>query len=311
MLLSMAGTFVLRIPVALAFAAAANLAVAAGPAPVDKGLRFDSPGVLDLAERSQTVAHGIPVAVAQLAASDDARIFAAPVISEDPPLLRFSDDEYGCAPPSRRCSLEHEGKLIALDRAAVRRDGKRLTITPAGGAADVFVDWNQAATKNAEGDDETHWYLGRLPGSGYQRVEVRFGHDAPGNFLVNPQNGKVAFVHNGADLVAPSPDGKLLVTFNSLNPPLSIRVGALGADGPRLALQCAAPEGKTRLAPVFKGWHGANELDLVIEIGEQGKAMPRLAISLAQRDGAWQLGAGDLQRLESTGLACLQSPSAR
>ena len=70
----------------------------------------------------------------------------------------------------------------------------------------------------ADGDEETHWYLGTLPGSRYQRVEVQFGHDAPGNFLVNPQSGKVAFVHNGADLVAPSPDGMLLVTWNALNP---------------------------------------------------------------------------------------------
>jgi hypothetical protein len=277
---------------------------AAAQAGGERGLRFDSPGVLDLAERSQAIAKGRPVAVVELAAADAARIFGAPAIGEDPPLLRFSDDEFGCAQPARKCSLQHEGKLIAAAGAAVRRDGKRLTVTAANGTTDAFVDWADAATKSADGDSGTHWYLGRLAGSGYERIEVQFGHDAPGNFLVNPRTGKVAFVHNGSDLVAPSPDGALLVTFNALNPPLSIRVAALDADGPRLVLQCSAPEGKARLNPVFKGWRDARAFDLVIEVGEQRKAMPRLALELAEADGSWRLGTGDAARLATTGFAC-------
>jgi hypothetical protein len=267
-------------------------------------LRFDSPGVLDLAERSQHVAGGQAVAVSELAAGDAERIFAAPAIGEDPPVLRFSDDEFGCAKPSRQCSLEHERKLLDAATAAVTRDGKRLIVKPAGGAPATFIDWKQPTTKTADGDEETHWYLGRLAGSNYERIEVQFGHDAPGNFLVNPQSGKVAFVHNGADLVAPSPDGRLLVTWNSLNPPLSLRVAALDADGPRLVLQCAAPEGRERLTPVFKGWRDAHTIDFVVEIGAQGKSMARLAASLRENDGRWQLAASDGARLAATGLSC-------
>jgi hypothetical protein len=278
--------------------------LAAPPAIGERGLRFDSPGVLDLAERSQRIAGGQVVRAGDLAATDAERIYAAPAIGEDPPVLRFSDDEFGCAKPSRQCSLEHERKLLDAAAAAVTRDGKRLIVKPSGGAPALFIDWKQPTTKTADGDEETHWYLGRLPGSNYERIEVLFGHDAPGNFLVNPQSGKVAFVHNGADLVAPSPDGRLLVTWNSLNPPLSLRVAALDADGPSLVLQCAAPEGRERLTPVFKGWRDAHAIDFVVEIGAQGKSMARLAASLRENDGRWQLAASDGARLAVTGLSC-------
>jgi hypothetical protein len=270
----------------------------------ERGLRFDSPGVLDLAERSQRIAGGEPLPGRDLVAADAERVFAAPAIGEDPPVLRFSDDEFGCAKPSRQCSLDHERKLLAAAGATVARDGKRLIVTPAGRAPVMFVDWKQPATKSADGDEEMHWYLGRLSGSGYERVEVQFGHDAPGNFLINPQSGKVAFVHNGADLVAPSPDGRLLLTWNSLNPPLSLRVAALDADGPRLVLQCEAPEGKGRLTPVFKGWQDAHAFDFVIEIGEQGKSMAKLALELGSKNGNWLLGASDQRRLSASRLSC-------
>ena len=202
----------------------------------------------------------------------------------------------------------------------------------------MFVDWKEPTTRSADGDEEVHWYLGRLAGlsrpsmapagrswpsmapaalgllpsalgllpggSGYERVEVQFGHDAPGNFLINPQSGKVAFVHNGADLVVPSPDGRLLVTWNSLNPPLSVRVAALDTDGPRLVLQCETREGKARLTPVFKGWHDVAQLDLVIEIGEQSKSMARLAASVELQEGQWRVSASDIGRVAAIGLSC-------
>jgi hypothetical protein len=306
--------------VILVFGLAARLVAAEEHEPSDRGLRFDSPGVLDLAERSQQIAGSQAVPVAELAAADAERIFAAPAIGEDPPMLRFSDDEYGCEKASRACSQEHERKLTSASGATVARDGKRLTVTPTDGQPAVFIDWKQPASKSTDGDEETHWYLGRLadglsrpsmasealgllPG-GYERVEVQFGHDAPGSFLVNPRSGKVAFVHNGADLVAPSPDGRLLLTWNSLNPPLSLRVAALDSDGPRLVVQCAAPEGKERLTPVFKGWRGAHGFDFVVEIGAQGKSMARLAASLRENGGRWELAASDGARLAATGLGC-------
>jgi hypothetical protein len=186
----------------------------------------------------------------------------------------------------------------------VKRDGKRLTVVSRDGRASTFVDWKQPTTKTADGDEETHWYLGRMPKNGYERVEVEFGHDAPGNFLINPQSGKVAFVHNAADLAAPSPEEKLLVTFNALNPPISIRVAALDAAGPRLVLQCEVPEGRERLTPVFKGWHDASAFDLVFEIGEQSKSMARLAMRISGDGSGWHAGASDVARLSRLGLAC-------
>jgi hypothetical protein len=297
----------------------AVIAAEKDPGP-DRGVRFNSPGVLDLADRSQKIAGGKAVVVAELPAGDAAEIFSASEQGEAQPGLRFSDDEFGCAKPSRKCSLEQERKRLAsaglsrpsmasealglLPVGAVKRDGKRLTITPASGAPVTFIDWTVAATKSADGDDETHWYLGRMPTSGYERVEVQFGHDAPGDFLINPQSGKVAFVHNGSDIAAPSPDGKLLVTFNTLNPPPSIRVAALDATGPRLVLQCEAGQGSTHVTPVFKGWHDANSFDLVLEIGEQSKSMVRLAMRLTRSGGNWLVAAGDLTRVTQIGFVC-------
>lgn len=290
--------------------AVAVLAACAGSAVatnrISQGTRFNSAGVLDLAERSQRIDNGRAVPVDALAAADAEAIFAAPAISEDDLQLKFSDDEFGCTKPSQGCSVAHERELLGAAGGTVKRDGKRLTVTPVHGEPTEFIDWKIATTRTADGDEATHWYLGRLPGSGYARVEVQFGHDAPGNFLINPQNGKVAFVHNGADLVAPSPDGKLLVTWNSLNAPLSLRVAALDADGPRLVLQCAAAEGETRLTPVSKGWSGAAQFDLVVEIGAPSKAMARVGARLRQDDGRWTLAASDTARAARIGFGCTQ-----
>ncbi|HET7063009.1 MAG TPA: hypothetical protein VFI49_01950 [Rudaea sp.] len=291
----------------MAIAAAPLAAAVAGN---EHGVRFNTAGVLDLAERSQTVANGRAVPAAELPATDAQEIFAAQAVGENELPLRFSDDVFGCAKPSRQCSTQHERALIDASGGAVRREGKRLTVVAADGQAATFVDWKQPTTKTADGDEETHWYLGRMPKNGYQRVEVEFGHDAPGNFLINPQSGKTAFVHNAADLVAPSPDERLLVTFNSLNPPISIRVAALDAAGPRLVLQCQAPESVARLTPVFKGWHDATALDLVFEIGEQSKSMQRLAVRLVRRADGWHLEASDAARLERVGLTCRQDAAA-
>lgn len=282
------------------------LAGAPGPAATSQavdehGLRFDSPGVLDLASRMKRAAFTVPVAVMKLSAADVAKILAAPAISEDPPLLRFADEIYGCAKPSRPCSRQHESVLVNTSSGTVRREGKHLTIVPMRGMPVTFADWIEPAARNADGDEETHWYLGRLPGSAYERVEVQFGHDAPGSFLINPQNGRIAFVHNGADLVAPSPDGRLLLTWNSLNPPPSLRVAALDETGPRMVVSCAAPERGLRLTPVFKGWQGAATFDFVVETGEP---TAQLAAELTRTGSQWVLRASDTVRLERIGFAC-------
>ena len=298
----------LRIPIRfLAWLAAAaacmsatgQAAVRAAPA----GVRFNSPGVLDLAERSQHISGGHAVPAVELAAADAEAIFAAPAQAEMTGLV-FSDEIFGCKKPSHRCSLEHERALVAASSGSVKRDGKRLIVTPASGTTLEFVDWIEPTTKTADGDSEEHWYLGRMPGSGYLRVEVDFGQDSPGNFLINPQSGKIAFVHNGDDIAAPSPDGRLLVTFNALNAPLSIRVAALDESGPRLLLQCEVPDDGRKLTPLFKGWHDIGSFDLVLELGEQRKAMPRLALRAQQDSSGWRIAASDVGRLASVGLAC-------
>jgi hypothetical protein len=296
-----------------AFCAGALITAAAHPSPAlasqggeERGLRFDSAGVLDLAQRSLHLDAGVRVEIGALSDDDAQRIFAAPAIGDDPLPLAVSTDVFGCHTPSAACAHAGERKLLATAGGNVVRDGARLTIRGGNGTTAAFVDWNQASTKNSEGDAETHWYLGTLPGSGYDRVEVEFGHDAPGSFLVNRKNGKVAFVHNAADLAAPSPDGRLLVTWNALNPPLSLRVAALDADGPRPVLQCQAPEGKAPLTPVFKGWHADAQFDFVVEIGA-GKSMARLAASASQREGHWHVDASDAARAGAIGLVCRSS----
>lgn len=269
-----------------------------------KGLRFDSSGVLDLAERTQQVA-GDPVVFGPLGAEEAGKIVAAQTLSEEQAALKFSDEVYGCTKSSKACSLEHERKLIEATSGAVKRDGKHLTVTSTSGNADAFVDWNLPATRSADGDEETHWYLGRLEGSAYYRVEVQFGHDAPGNFLINPASGKIAFVHNGSDVVAPSPDGAQLVTLNTLNPPLSLRVASLDKDGPRLILQCEASNENERVEAEFKGWHDAHSFDFAFVIHpENNKLARRIAVRLTQGSTGWTLATSDQVPLTAIGFAC-------
>jgi hypothetical protein len=271
---------------------------------VQRGLRFNSPGVLDLAERTQQVARAA-VAVTALAPAETEKILAAPTLSEGQPSLSFSDDVYGCTKPSRDCSLAHERKLIQASADAVKRDDKRLTIAAASAAPAIFLDWKMPTTRTADGDEETHWYLGSMPGNGYHRVEVQFGHDAPGSFLINPASGKVAFVHNGSDVVAPAPDGKYLLTFNSLNPPLSIRVAALDATGPRLALQCEVGKDNERVQGQFKGWHDAGSFDLALQIpAAHSELVQAIVVRATQRGGGWSIAVSEPDRLAAIGFVC-------
>jgi hypothetical protein len=268
-----------------------------------RGLRFDSPGVLDLAERTQQVA-GAVVPVTALVPAEIEKILAAPTFSEEQPSLSFSDDVYGCTKPSRDCALAHERKLIGASDA-VKREDKRLTIAPASAAPAIFLDWEMPTTRIADGDEETHWYLGTLQGSAYHRVEVQFGHDAPGNFLINPASGKAAFVHNGSDVVVPAPDGMYLLTFNTLNPPLSVRVAALDATGPSLALQCEVGKGNDRVAGRFKGWHDARSFDLVLQIpAARSKLMQAIAARVTLHDGAWSIAASEPDGISAIGFTC-------
>lgn len=234
-------------------------AVAAGTAA--QGLRFDSAGVLDLAAH-EALLSGPALQVRALDAETAKAILAAPALDQEHATLPFSDSAFGCPPEPRTCIVLHERQLIAAQSAAVKRAGKRLIVKPAAAAPVTFIDWTQATTKNADGDSETHSYLGALPGNGLHRIEVQFGHDAPGSFLVNPESGKTAFVHNGSDIVALSPGARHLITFNPDNPPVRLRIAALDAAGPRLEFECTA--NAAAAAAQLKGWHDARSVDLVI-----------------------------------------------
>lgn len=267
-----------------------------------QGLRFDSPGVLNWSERTVPGGGKPAIAVVPLAAGEGERILAMPALAEEHGSLPVAQVLFGCAPPSEACERAGERKRIAAAGDSVRRAGQRLSVNPASGAVAVFVDWNQPATRTAEGDSESHRYLGRLDGSGYHRVDVRFGHDAPGSFLVNPANGGTVFVHDGGDVVALAPDGLRLVTFNALNPPLSLRLGILDAAGPRLELHCLATGDRSSLQ--FKGWRDPQTFDLVVKPnGTQDAAA--IPVRVERSAGAWRLATPAPARLvEVAGFGC-------
>ncbi len=274
-----------------------------------QGLRFNSAGVLDLAERTQKIS-GETAQVIALDVTEAAKIIAAPTLGEDQATLPFSDDVYHCQKPSKACSQESERKLIDASAGAVKRDDKQVSVAAAAAAPAIFVDWNVPVSKSADGDAETHWYLGRLAGNGYQRVEVQFGHDAPGSFLINPANGKIAFVHNGSDVVALSQDGTQLVTLNTLNSPLSLRVAALDGAGPRLVAQCDTSNENDHVDVRFKGWHDAHGFDFVLEVQpDPNKPARRIALRLTQDGAAWKLATSDHVPLIAMGFACTAQAS--
>jgi len=278
-------------------------AIALAKSAPDRGVRFDSSGVLDLAARTLKVDNGKPLAFGKLQTAETDAITSAAAISEETPLqLAFSEDQFGCKQGAASCMQEHEAKLIAQADGAVKRLDRRLVVAGAGQPL-IFVDWKLAETKTAEGDEETHWYLGRMAGNGYHRVEVQFGHDAPGNFLINPKNGKVAFVHNAADIVAYTADGKYLFTFNTLNPPLSLRVAQLDTSGPKLVLTCGAKPDDEKTSAEFKGWRNDSTFDLVVHAGG-GAANHDVAVRVSYGDNAWKAAASDPAQLAATGFAC-------
>ncbi|MEO7433135.1 MAG: hypothetical protein ABIR62_14135 [Dokdonella sp.] len=272
------------------------------------GLRFGSAEVLNLADRERDIANADALAVVQLDATVAAAILAAPVVDEEHPSLTFSEQAFGCRPGERTCVPAHERGLIDASLGKVKRDGRQLVVAANDGKPLQFIDFTQPSTRKGDGDSETHWYLGTLPGNGYHRVEVQFGHDAPGNFLINPGDGGVAFVHNGSDVVAPSPDGRWLVTFNSINPPASVRVADLDITGPRLTMTCAAA--KRSVASVqMKGWHDAAEFDLVLfPTGKPG--VDAIPLRLARGADGWQIAMPDPARATTLEFGCRQRSSS-
>ncbi len=208
-------------------------------------------------------------------------------------------------------SKKEEGRRISARRGSVSRNGKILTVASRSGAPFLFRDWVKAATSEADGDEETFIYAGMLKGIGYHKVDVHFGHDSPGSFLVHPRSGKVLFVHTEDDLASLSPDRqRLMVLNNGLNPPFGLVLAALRPEGPAVRLHCLS-EGGQRIIPTFRGWHASPAVgfDLVLVVRQPGEqeiyeTMPMRFIYL---NNEWRALVLDAERLQqSTGLNCWQ-----
>jgi hypothetical protein len=273
----------------------------------DRGLRFDSPGVLDISAEKVSMS-GSPVSVAALDAADASSIAGAPKLSEDASMLPFSSDVFGCGAKATDCVTKNEAKRIADSGGAAKRDDKRLTITPSKGSPAVFADWKDIVTKSIDGESEIHWYLGALKGSGYQRVEVQFQHDSPGSFLINPANGKSLFVHNGSDVSALSPDGQFLLNYDELNAPLTLRMASLDANGPAMTLQCKGPTADEGPHFEFKGWHDAANADLAL-VGQaaRSKLAHAAAVRLRHSAAGWEIATDHPESLKEAGFSCQQA----
>jgi hypothetical protein len=283
------------------FIVVALVAATAAKSP-DRGLRFDSPGVLDLAAHTLDVKFDGALEMTALAAGDAARIAAAPKLTdEEQAILSVSDDVYGCETPSPACSAAGDKKRLAESVGRAKREGNSLHVGSA-----VFVDWKQAETKSADGDGEKHWYLGTLRGNGYDRVEVEFEHDSPGTFLINPANGKIAFVHNGSDVVAVSPDGKFLLTYDQSNTPLAVRIASLDANGPSLVVSCVG-DSSDEMHVEFKGWRDAAHVELaVVSHGAHSRLAKANAMQFALGGAGWTLAVADVDALRAVHFGCRQ-----
>lgn len=289
--------------VALLAALASPIALHAAGKGIERGLDFDSPGVLDISARPVRLHDAHDAATAPLDADVAKAILAAPVLDEgNPAALPFSSKLLGCGDEAVACMQTAEHGRIDDNRRRVARDGKQLVVTPIDGPAATFVDWVQPETKKADGDFETHYYLGRLAGSGYHRVEVQFGHDAPGSFLINPQSGKTAFVHNGGDVTALSQSGWHLADLVSSSDQV-LRIAALDDNGPRIELQCAAAQRK-KVDMRLKGWHNPFVLDLEIDL-----PAPAAARLTRAANGTWTIATPDAAQLDAAGFAC-QAPKS-
>lgn len=114
----------------------------------------------------QTKARASDPSVTALGAADTAAIMLTPALTEEQPDLTFSDSVYDCRTASLACFREHERALMTVTAGIVQRTDKRLMVAVSGGNPLIFIDWKMPGTKVADGDEESHWYLGRLPGNG-------------------------------------------------------------------------------------------------------------------------------------------------
>ncbi|HWA14762.1 MAG TPA: hypothetical protein VHA15_16875 [Burkholderiales bacterium] len=269
-------------------------------------LSFDSPRVLDLSgalaqgAKRKLVNRPVDIDSATPQTGSVAAIFDRPEVRRgDADVLAVVAGKAG------------EVRRIQARRGAVTRKGPLLVLESRVGEPFRFRDWAQAATKDAEGDEQTFLYAGTLRGAAYHKVDVHFGHDSPGTFLVHPRSGKLLFVHAEDDFAALSGErNRLFVMSSGLNPPFGFLVAALRKDGPAVALHCLA-EKEGRVMPSFRGWHAAPAVgfDLVLVVRQAGdvEAYEALPVRFLYLNNEWRALAPDAERLlQATGLSCRQ-----
>lgn len=295
------------------FAHAALLAAAIGCAVAvpfaqgaDETLSFDSKRVLDLsgalresAKRKLTT-RPVDIDSASKQTGSVAAVLERPEVRRgDPDVMAATAQKQG------------EARRIAARRGAVSRKGVLLVVESRNGEAFRFRDWTKPATQEADGDEESFVYAGMLKGTGYHKVDIHFGHDSPGSFLVHPRSGKLLFVHSEDDLASLSQDrSRLLVMNNGLNPPFGFLLATLRKDGPAVRLHCLA-EGGRRIIPSFRGWHASPavgfDLVLVVRLEEEQEIYEALPLRFLYLNNEWRALAPEADRLLSaTGLTCWQ-----
>jgi hypothetical protein len=210
-----------------------------------------------------------------------------------------------------------EKSLLAANRQFVSRNGKSLTIKRRNGEPFRFRNWEKPEGLDHDGDSASFLYAGPLGGSGYQKVDAYFMHDAPGSFLLNPENGDVLFVQTGDDMVSISRDYKRLMEMNNgSNPHFGIVVAGLREQGHVIELRCQAGRDGNRnpkIIPFFTGWHvepyvGFYIVLFVQQLGSGSdtryEAVP---IQFSHKNSAWHVLVPEPQWFEqSTGLSCWQ-----
>jgi len=269
-------------------------------------LTFDSKRVLDLSgalresARKKFTTRPVDIDTASKQTGSVAAVF------ERPEVRRGDPDAMGAA-----AQKAGEARRIAARRGAVSRKGALLTVESRKGEAFRFRDWTKAATQEADGDEESFVYAGMLKGTGYHKVDIHFGHDSPGTFLVHPRSGKLLFVHSEDDLASLSEDRTRLFVMNSgLNPPFGFLLATLRDDGPAVRLHCMA-EGARRIVPTFRGWHASPAVgfDLALIVRKEGEQeiFEALPLRFLYLNNEWRALVPDADRLlEATGLNCWQ-----
>lgn len=115
-------------------------------------------------------------------------------------------------------------------------------------------------------------------------------------------------MHNGSDVIEASSDGQHLVLFNADNPPLSMRVAALDASGPRFELVCAAQKTGATIVPAFSGWHDTQVFDITLKIrSKKNKLEHRAALRFTRAGTGWSVAESDRTQLDAIGFECRQS----